>query len=92
MSGESTPPPRHGTRVNPEIKYLMLRHAFNFVDSVVFKVGAQNVRSQRAVLKLGATAEVGSVSVGGVAGYAYRLTRSTYLASHRAGSARPMER
>jgi RimJ/RimL family protein N-acetyltransferase len=31
----------------------MLRHAFGFVDRVVFLVGPQNVRSQRAVEKIG---------------------------------------
>jgi RimJ/RimL family protein N-acetyltransferase len=32
----------------------MLRHAFRFVQSVIFKVGPQNWRSQRAVEKIGA--------------------------------------
>lgn len=39
---------------NGELKRLMLEHAFRFVDSVVFVVGPGNVRSQRAVAKLGA--------------------------------------
>src|SRR3989442_10615042 len=38
---------------NREMKQLMLRHAFRFVDSVVFLVGAQNFRSQRAIEKIG---------------------------------------
>jgi RimJ/RimL family protein N-acetyltransferase len=38
---------------NREMKTLMLRHAFRFVDSVVFLVGPQNVRSQRAMEKIG---------------------------------------
>ena len=70
-----------GGRYNAQLKDLMLRHAFRFVDSVVFKVGAQNIRSQRAVLKLGATLQVGTASAGGYPGYAYRLTRSSYLAA-----------
>src|SRR5437588_9611951 len=36
---------------NGEMKRLMLRHAFRFVDSVVFVVGIHNLRSQRAVEK-----------------------------------------
>jgi RimJ/RimL family protein N-acetyltransferase len=40
---------------NGELKRLMLEHAFRFVDSVIFIVGGKNVRSQKAVAKLGAT-------------------------------------
>jgi RimJ/RimL family protein N-acetyltransferase len=39
---------------NGEMKRLMLRHAFRFVRSVVFKVGLRNFRSQRALEKIGA--------------------------------------
>jgi RimJ/RimL family protein N-acetyltransferase len=38
---------------NGEMKRLMLRHAFRFVDRVVFLIGPDNLRSQRAVEKLG---------------------------------------
>ena len=38
---------------NREMKHLMLRHAFRFVDAVVFIIGSENIRSQRAVEKLG---------------------------------------
>jgi RimJ/RimL family protein N-acetyltransferase len=38
---------------NREMKTLMLRHAFRFVDSVIFRVGVQNWRSQRAMEKIG---------------------------------------
>lgn len=38
---------------NREMKQLMLRHAFQFVNSVVFLVGPQNFRSQRAMEKIG---------------------------------------
>jgi len=31
----------------------MLEHAFQFVDTVVFYVGEQNVRSQKAMEKIG---------------------------------------
>jgi RimJ/RimL family protein N-acetyltransferase len=44
---------------NKELKQLMLRHAFKFVNSVIFLIGPQNLRSQRAVEKIGAV-RVGS--------------------------------
>ena len=43
-----------GGRFNGEMKRLMLDHAFQFVDSVLFLVGPENWRSRRAVEKLGA--------------------------------------
>jgi N-acetyltransferase len=42
-----------GGRYNGEMKRLMLEHAFTFVDRVVFLVGPRNVRSQRAVERIG---------------------------------------
>jgi N-acetyltransferase len=43
-----------GGACNGEMKRLMLEHAFRFVDRVVFLVGTQNLRSQRALEKIGA--------------------------------------
>jgi len=42
-----------GGAYNREMKQLMLRHAFRFVDTVVFLVGPTNWRSQRAMEKIG---------------------------------------
>ncbi len=42
-----------GGNYNGEMKRLMLDHAFQFVDSVTFRVGDQNFRSRRAVEKIG---------------------------------------
>lgn len=39
---------------NGEMKQLMLTHAFRFVERVVFLIGPDNVRSRRAVEKIGA--------------------------------------
>ncbi len=52
-------PQVRGTAVNLESKYLMLRHAFERLDflRVYFYTDARNTRSQRAILKLGATYE-----------------------------------
>lgn len=48
-----------GTTVNPEAKYLMLRHAFETLRAirVQLKTDARNLRSQRAITRLGATYE-----------------------------------
>lgn len=43
-----------GGKYNRELKRLMLDHAFEFVESVVFLVGPTNVRSQKALEKIGA--------------------------------------
>ena len=42
-----------GGKYNGELKRLMLDHAFKFVESVVFLIGPANVRSQKAVEKIG---------------------------------------
>ncbi len=42
-----------GGMYNGELKRLMLRHAFRFVHSVVFFIDSPNVRSRRAVEKIG---------------------------------------
>jgi N-acetyltransferase len=46
-----------GGRYNREMKELMLNHAFKFVENVVFFVGVKNVRSQKAMEKIGANRE-----------------------------------
>jgi N-acetyltransferase len=43
-----------GGRYNAEMKRLLLNHAFKFVESVVFFVGENNVRCQKAMEKVGA--------------------------------------
>ncbi len=43
-----------GGAYNRDMKRIMLAHAFRFVDRVIFVVGAGNLRSRRAVEKLGA--------------------------------------
>jgi RimJ/RimL family protein N-acetyltransferase len=43
-----------GRNYNRSLKTLMLDHAFQFVDRVVFHVGANNLRSRMAMQKLGA--------------------------------------
>ncbi len=50
---------RQGTRVNPESKLLLLRHAFEDLGAVrvQLKTDANNLHSQRAIEKLGARRE-----------------------------------
>ena len=67
-----------GGTYNREMKELMLRHAFGFVDRVVFLIGPTNLRSQRAVEKLGGT-PAGSTRDGGDRdSIVYEITRSSF--------------
>jgi N-acetyltransferase len=43
-----------GGQYNREMKELLLAHAFKFVENVVFYVGETNIRSQKAMEKIGA--------------------------------------
>lgn len=43
-----------GGEYNRELKALMLDYAFRTVDRVLFEIGAQNLRSQKAIQKIGA--------------------------------------
>jgi RimJ/RimL family protein N-acetyltransferase len=43
-----------GSGHNREMKSLMLKHAFRFVRTVLFHIGENNIRSQKAVEKIGA--------------------------------------
>ena len=63
-----------GGPCNREMKGLMLHHAFRFVRSVVFKIGVQNIRSRRAVEKLGGVLEGTSTDPRGGESVVYRLT------------------
>ncbi len=51
-----------GTTYNRALKSLMLDHAFQFVSNVIFHIGALNIRSQKAIEKLGAK-KVGEVEM-----------------------------
>ncbi len=43
-----------GSKLNPQVKKLMLDYIFQFVNKVNFHVGKDNIRSQKAMEKLGA--------------------------------------
>lgn len=43
-----------GGSYNRELKHLMLTHAFDFAETVIFDVGSENIRSRKALEKIGA--------------------------------------
>jgi N-acetyltransferase len=63
---------------NKEMKELMLNHAFRFVDNVVFKIGLNNFRSQKAVEKLGAVLIGKRLDDGENESLVYLLTKREY--------------
>lgn len=67
-----------GDGTNDELKGLMLDHAFTFVDAVWFHVGEGNVRSRRAVEKLGAVAVRTVVNGAGQRSVHYHLPRAAW--------------
>ena len=42
-----------GGKFNKTVKVLMIAHAFNYVGNILFFVDKDNIRSQRAVEKIG---------------------------------------
>ena len=63
---------------NSEMKQLMLRHAFRFVNSVIFLVGPQNLRSQKAVEKIGGVRMGSRPDAGGRISLVYQITASAF--------------
>ena len=65
-----------GGAYNAEMKSLMLKHAFRFVDRVVFLVGPCNVRSQRAVEKIGGVRAGSRFDASGRESFVYEIKAS----------------
>lgn len=65
-----------GGLYNREMKRLMLQHAFRFVQNVVFLVGPGNLRSQRAVEKIGGVRIAPRPDGRGGENFTYRITAS----------------
>lgn len=63
-----------GGRYNAELKKLMLTHAFQFVNNVVFLVGPHNIRSQRAVEKIGGVEDGSRYDGSGRESIVYKIT------------------
>lgn len=67
-----------GGRYNGEMKQLMLQHAFRFVNRVVFLVGFENRRSQRAVEKIGGVRVGSRPDASGRDSILYEITAATF--------------
>lgn len=68
---------------NREMKQLMLRHAFKFVNSVVFLVGPQNWRSQKALEKIGAVRIGTRRDKAGRESVAFQITGTSFVSDVR---------
>lgn len=67
-----------GGTCNGEMKALMLGHAYRFVDAVLFVIGPDNLRSQRAVEKLGAVRVGRRLDDTGLDSLVYRLAAADW--------------
>lgn len=67
-----------GGACNGEMKRLMLAHAFKFVERVIFVIGVQNVRSQRAIEKMGAVPAGSRPDTNGRDNVVYQITAAAY--------------
>jgi N-acetyltransferase len=66
---------RWGGAYNGEMKRLMLEHAFQFVDRVIFVIGEHNIRSRRALEKIGGTLVATRPEPGGQSKVVYAITK-----------------
>lgn len=69
-----------GGRYNGEMKRLLLAHAFGAVDRVLFVVGERNVRSRRAVERIGAVLDDPPGHPDQPGRVVYAITRARFLA------------
>lgn len=67
-----------GGTYNGEMKRLMLGHAFRFVNSVIFVIGPQNIRSRRAVEKIGGVLVGSRRDANGQERVVYRIESSAF--------------
>jgi N-acetyltransferase len=73
-----------GGAFNGEMKRLMLRHAFRYVENVIFTVGPQNRRSQRAVEKIGGVRVESRTRLDGSGreNVVYQITKSAFISAN----------
>ena len=74
-----------GGRYNGEMKRLMLEHAFRSVARVMFIIGPDNRRSQRAVEKIGGVRAGMTTDVHGRDRVVYELTPALYAKGRESG-------
>ena len=72
-----------GGAYNGEMKRLMLGHAFRFVESVIFLIGPQNLRSQRAIEKIGGVRVGSRADNVGRESFVYRITVPAFAPEER---------
>jgi N-acetyltransferase len=70
-----------GGDYNREMKHLMLSHAFRFVNNAIFLVGPDNLRSQKAVEKIGGIRAGWRKDRSGRNNFMYRITAAAYRQS-----------
>ena len=63
---------------NAEMKKLMLEHAFQFVNHVVFSIGPTNTRSRKAVEKIGGVFKTSIVNPSGDERVIYRISKPKF--------------
>ena len=68
-----------GGAYNREMKELMLRHAFSYVERVVFLIDPQNFRSQRAVEKIGGVRAGSRQNAEGRDSFVYEITAPAFV-------------
>lgn len=66
-----------GGLYNRDLKRIMLQHAFKFVDHVIFEIGVTNLRSRKAIEKLGGRLS-GQVDLDGTSHVVYTITKSGF--------------
>lgn len=71
-----------GGKYNPSLKKLMLNYAFKYADNVLFHIGAVNLRSQKAIERLGAEKiaeeEIAYFGEESKLNFVYRITKSDW--------------
>jgi RimJ/RimL family protein N-acetyltransferase len=76
-----------GGRYNGEMKRLMIEHAFESVKRVIFIIGPDNRRSQRAVEKIGGVRAGTKTDAHGQERVVYELTPALYARERGSGAA-----
>ena len=64
-----------GGRYNGEMKKLMIDHAYKYVNNVLFIIGKENLRSQKAAQKIGAELVDDSFVRGELENVVYRISQ-----------------
>lgn len=78
-----------GGKYNGEMKRLMLSHAFRFVHRVIFLIGLENIRSQRATERIGGVRVDTRPDANGHDSYVYQITSSMFEAHNHSGRGNP---